>query len=111
DNGTTCGVDYSVSSDGFVRAPAHNACWHGYGFSGGDSGSIVDPTDFSLCGPGCVLSITGTVNASNLENAFAGYVFVGFGLNQLLGATGKGVITPTGTGIEISYQVSGPDVG
>jgi hypothetical protein len=54
-----------------------------------------------------VLSITGTVNAATPENNYAGLVDITFSLNQLLGATTRDTVVPTGTGITLTYAATG----
>lgn len=79
------------------------ACWHGYSFTGGDTGSAPLPADFAMCGAGCMLHITGTVGAATEANAYAGIVFMGFNVAQAAGAATKGTVTPTGTGLVVTY--------
>jgi hypothetical protein len=101
--GTTCGT-YAVSSNGFVTTPANDgACWHGGAFLGGDPGSTIMPKDFSACGAGCVLRMTGTVNAATAAENFLGNVFLGFNVAQDATSTPAGTVMPTGTGLIVAF--------
>jgi hypothetical protein len=82
-------------------------CWRGPASSGGDVTSSWAPKTFELCGPGCVLSITGTVNAATEENGYAGLVNVGVTLNQVLGSTSIDSVIPTGNGLTLTYAATG----
>jgi len=95
----SCDTDFSIGSDGFVRMLAHDACWHGYAMSGGDTLSSVSPTTWDTCGSSCQLSIIGTVSGSN----GTGYAYLGFYLNEPAGGATKGKVTPTGTGIKLTH--------
>ena len=64
--------------------------------------------NYSACGSSCMLTSTGTVNKATVDNSYAGFVLLGFSLNQAAGGTTKGTVTPTGTGIQLSYSVAGP---
>jgi hypothetical protein len=99
-----CGTTFSVGSDGFVRAPAvGGACWHGYASAGSDTLSMVMPKAFGMCGVDCMLRVTGTVAPATEENMYVGVAYLGFNLKQALGATAKMPVTPTGTGIAVTY--------
>lgn len=103
-----CGTAFSVDSAGFVRAPAAGgACWHGYASAGADSLSTVMPTAFGMCGADCMLNITGTVAPATEANSYAGVAYLGFNLKQQLGASAKMTVTPTGTGIAVTYGNAG----
>jgi hypothetical protein len=105
----TCGSTFAVTNDGFVLAPGASGCWHGYGFTGGDSGSLVGPTNFSTCGAGCLLRVTGTLGAATPANSYAGLAFVGFNVNQDAGTTAQKTITPAGTALQVTYtKAAGP---
>jgi hypothetical protein len=94
-----------VGSDGFVRAPAvGGACWHGYGFLGGDAGSIINPKDFSACGAGCQLTLSGTVNAGNQTNSYAGYAYLGFYVAEAPGTATHGTVTPKGSSLVVTWS-------
>jgi hypothetical protein len=82
-------------------------CWRGPATSSGDATSSWAPKTFELCGPNCVLSITGTVNAATEENGYAGLVGLSFSLNQLLGAMNRQSVVPTGTGVTLTYAATG----
>jgi hypothetical protein len=82
-------------------------CWRGPATSAGDATSTWAPKTFELCGPNCVLSITGTVNAATADNNYAGLVSLSFSLDQPLGATSRGTLTPTGTGVTLTYAATG----
>jgi hypothetical protein len=103
-----CPQTFTVSNVGYVRMPNKaGTCWRGPATSGGDATSSWTPKTFELCGPNCVLSITGTVNAATAENNYAGLVNLSFSLAQLLGATNRGDVTPTGTGLTLTYAATG----
>jgi hypothetical protein len=107
----TCDSVFSVSSDGYVRAPGASGCWHGYAFPGSDSGSVIAPTTFGMCGAGCMLRVSGTLGSATAANDYSGLVFVGFNLNQAAGTTTTGSVTPTGTSLQVTYtKVSGPSI-
>jgi hypothetical protein len=64
------------------------------------------PTSFGSCGAGCMLKFSGTVGAS-VAPSYAGVVYLGFNLNQTAGASAKGTVTPTGTGLAVQYTNTG----
>jgi hypothetical protein len=100
-----------VSADGFVRAPGASGCWHGYAYSGSDSGSVINPRNFSMCGAGCMLRVSGTLGPAIAANDYSGVAFVGFNLNQAMGSATLGRVTPTGTSLQVTYtKVSGPAI-
>jgi hypothetical protein len=108
----TCGDTYSVTDGGFVLMPGYaGACFHGYAYAGGDSGSVITPTSFATCGSGCQLLVNGTVNKADKSNSYAGAVYLGFNVNQAFGSSTQGTVAPTGTGIAITYTVSGTTPG
>jgi hypothetical protein len=110
-SGVTCDLAFTVSADGFVRAPGALGCWHGYAFTGCDVGSVVTPTSFAMCGTGCVLRTRGTLGPATAANAYAGAVFLGFNLNQATGSATAGTVTPRGTSLVVTYlKTSGPAV-
>ncbi|HEX5099737.1 MAG TPA: hypothetical protein VFV94_09570 [Polyangiaceae bacterium] len=98
-SGVTCDTDFSVARDGFVRMLAHDACWHGYAMSGGDTASSVYPKTWDNCGVYCQLSIIGTVSGTSST----GYAYLGFSVNQPAGGASAGTVTPTGQGIRIAH--------
>ncbi|HEY3500751.1 MAG TPA: hypothetical protein VGK73_38935 [Polyangiaceae bacterium] len=97
-----CPTAFTVGSDGYTWAPAVGQCWSGYAFTGGDADSYWTPEDFTDCGAGCQLRMTGQLNASS-----ASVVFVGFNLNQGAASPTKGSVTPAGTGVSVKYFASG----
>lgn len=103
----TCSAAFDVAADGFVRAPAAGgACWTGYPFGGGDTGSTIMPTSFMACGAPCMLKVSGMLNAANMANAYAGYAYLGFNLGQAAGATTMPAIMPKGTSITPTFTVT-----
>jgi hypothetical protein len=102
-----CDTAFAVGSDGFVRAPMlGGACWHGYATAGigtGDMESMIMPTSFGMCGPSCMLSISGTVGSATEANNYIGVAFLSFNANQAAGASAKGTVTPTGTNMIVRY--------
>ena len=106
-----CDATFMVATDGFVRAPGTSGCWHGYASAGGDTGSMVMPTSFAMCGMGCMLRATGTVGPATAANSYAGVMYMGFNVNQALGSTAVGTIAPTGTSLVVTFtKTSGPAV-
>ena len=104
--GVTCGAALEASADGFVRAPAAGGgCWHGYSFAGGDAGSTIAPKDFSACGTPCMLKMSGTVGAA-VAPSYAGVAYLGFNLGQDNGATTVPTVTPTGTGVTVTFSAT-----
>jgi hypothetical protein len=113
-SGVACDTAFSVGMDGFVRMPAKDgSCWHGYAYATGDSctsSGCTGMTTIQYCGgtatgfPMCkgMLSIAGTLNASTSANMYAGFVLIGFSLNEPAGGGTKGTVTPTGTGIVVT---------
>ena len=107
----SCGAAFEAGADGFIRAPGTTGCWHGYAYAGGDTGSMVMPTSFAMCGMGCMLRVTGTVGAATEANSYAGVAYLGFNVNQAAGASAVGTATPTGTSLQITYtKTAGPTV-
>jgi hypothetical protein len=103
-----CGAAFSIGMDGFVRAPAAaGACWHGYASAGGDTGSTIMPTMFATCGAGCMLASSGTVGPATEENSYAGTIYIGFNVGQAAGASTKGTVTPTGSGLTFTFTAPG----
>ena len=103
-----CPETFTVSNVGYVRMPSKSGtCWRGPATSSGDATSSWSPHSFELCGNGCVLSITGTVNAATEENGYAGLVGLHFGLSQPLGSTTRASVVPTGTGVTLTYAATG----
>jgi hypothetical protein len=99
-----------VTDGGFVLAPgASGSCWHGYAFAGGDTGSVIGPSSFGMCGPGCMLRATGTLGPATEANAYAGLAFVGFNINQEADSDTAATFTPLGTALEVTYiKTAGP---
>ncbi len=106
-SGNTCGAAFAVSSGGFVTAPAvAGACWHGYAFTGSDSGSALSPLNFSTCGTPCMLRISGTVGPATLANNYLGYAYLGINLGQDISTTGTPTITPAGSSLTVTFAAS-----
>ena len=104
---TTCGASFAAMPDGFVTMPAAGgACWHGYAFAGGDTGSTITPATFGTCGTPCALTMSGTVGAATMANAYAGVAFLGVNIAQASGSTTAGTIAPTGTGLTVTFTAS-----
>lgn len=94
---------FSVGNDGYVRTAAFGgACWFGYAFAGRDPQSELTPASFDDCGPGCELEVAGTVFPDP-----ASYAYLGFNLGQVVGSATADMVAPHGTGISISYTLSG----
>ncbi len=105
----SCDAAFSVGVDGFVRAPGTSGCWHGYASAGGDTGTMVMPTSFAMCGMNCMLRVTGTVGPATAANMYAGVMYMGFNVNQATGSTTAGTIAPTGTSLAVTFtKTSGP---
>jgi len=108
-NGTcsaACSATFEVAADGFVRAPAAGgACWRGYAFIGGDAGSTITPRDFSACGAPCTLKMQGTVGPA-VAPSYAGVAYLGFNLGQNAGSTTVPTVTPTGTGLTVTFSAT-----
>jgi hypothetical protein len=100
----TCDAAWAVGNDGFVKAPgAGTTCWHGYAFTGkSGTGSTIAPDSYKSCGAGCMICGKGEVAAS--ESAVA---FFGFNANQVPGMATPGSVTPTGTGLTVSFTKTG----
>jgi hypothetical protein len=98
-----CDPAFAVGNGGFVRAPmAGGACWHGYAFAGGDTGSTVMPADFKSCMSPCSLTSMGEVGPATEANSYAGTVFLGFSVGEPAGGGTKATVTPTGTSITVT---------
>jgi hypothetical protein len=97
----SCDASLTIASDGFVQMPAHDACWHGSAFSGGDTApaTSVYPETWDTCGASCQLAIIGTVAGGTGTT----YAYLGFYLNQAAGGTTKATVTPKGTALKITY--------
>jgi hypothetical protein len=103
-----CPETFTVSNVGYMRMPSKaGTCWNGPASSGGDATSSWSPKSFELCGPDCVLSITGNVNAATAENGYAGLVNLSVSLNQILGSASKDTVVPTGSGLTLTYAATG----
>lgn len=105
--GVTCDTAFKVGNDGFVRMPAKDgSCWHGYAYAVGDSATTVAycgqsaAKDFTACMGD--LSISGMLTASTADNMYAGYVLIGFSVNEPAGGGTKSTVTPTGTGLVVT---------
>jgi hypothetical protein len=106
----TCDAAFAVGADGFVRAPGVSGCWHGYAYSGGDTGStLTTMTSFAMCGMPCMLRVAGTLGPATAENAYIGSVYLGFNVAQPAGSTTFTTLTPTGTSLQVTYtKTAGP---
>jgi hypothetical protein len=105
--GTTtvsCGSTFAVGINGFVTMPAvGGGCWTGFASDGGDAGSTIAPGAFSTCGSPCMLTMTGTLNASNAANMYAGYSYLGFNIGQDSSGATTATVAPKGSGITVTY--------
>jgi hypothetical protein len=105
--GTTtvsCGSTFQVGDNGYVTMPAvGGGCWTGFASDGGDAGSTIMPGAFSTCGAGCMLTMTGTLNASNAANSYAGYSYLGFNIGQDSGGATVAAVTPKGSGVTVTF--------
>lgn len=101
--GTVCTAPWDVNSSGFVRAQAMGgACWSGYAFAGADMlGSMATPTNFEECGMPCMLCFGGTVVKND---DYASTAFIGFNIGQPASGGTEGSITPTGTGLTVTFS-------
>jgi len=106
-SGNTCGAAFAVTSGGFITAPAvAGACWHGYAFTGSDSGSALSPLNFGSCGTPCTLQITGTVGPATAANNYLGYAYLGINLGQDISTTGTPTVTPAGSSVTVTFAAS-----
>jgi hypothetical protein len=117
--GITCDTAFAVGMDGFVRVPAKDgSCWHGYAYGTGNgctaSGCTADTT-ISYCGDATatnftkcmgMLSISGTLEAA-VDPDYAGYVLIGFSLNEAVGGGTKGTVTPKGASLVVTGAAAG----
>jgi hypothetical protein len=106
----TCEATFTVTMDGFMRAPVSGGgCWHGYAFGGGDTTSTVTfpggGMDFSKSMG--MLKLSGTVGAATEENNYAGNVYFGVNLNQAASSSAKATVTPTGASLVVSFSGAG----
>src|SRR5450631_521684 len=100
----SCGSAFEVGINGFVTMPAvGGGCWTGFASDGGDAGSTIMPGSFSTCGSPCMLTMTGTLNASNMANSYAGYSYLGFNVGQDSGGTAVAAVTPKGSGVTVTF--------
>jgi hypothetical protein len=81
-------------------------CWSGFASDGGDAGSTIMPGAFSTCGDPCMLTMTGTLNASNSGNSYAGYSYLGFNIGQDNAGGTAAAVVPKGSGITVVYTNS-----
>jgi hypothetical protein len=98
---TQCGSAFAVQNDGFVSTPSLTGCWSGYASAGGDASSTIMPKDFSMCGAGCMLKMTGTLGA--IVGSTYPYAYLGFNVGQPSGGAAATTVTPTGTGIKVAF--------
>ncbi|HEY7374012.1 MAG TPA: hypothetical protein VIF57_17760 [Polyangia bacterium] len=106
-SGSTCGATFDVQANGFVTAPAQGgACWHGYAFAGGDTGSTISPPDFGSCGSPCMLKMTGTIGAATAANSYAGNAYLAFNIGQEATGSTATQIVPKGTSLTFTFAAS-----
>jgi hypothetical protein len=102
-SGAACGSSFAVSAVGFVSMPAvGGGCWSGFASDGGDAGSTIAPGAFSACGMPCMLTMTGTLNAS-VSPSYAGYSYLGFNIGQDNAGGTAAAVTPQGSGITVTF--------
>jgi hypothetical protein len=105
--GTTsvsCGSTFAVGINGYVTMPAvGGGCWTGFASDGGDAGSTIMPGPFSSCGANCMLTMTGTLNASNAANSYAGYSYLGFNIGQDSSGGTATAVKPKGSGVTVTF--------
>ena len=93
----TCDTAFAVGMDGFVRMPAKDgSCWHGYAYGTGNSctaTACTGMTTISYCPPD---------GAAATSPDYAGFVLIGFSVNEPAGGGTKGTVKPTGTGIVVT---------
>ena len=100
---TSCTSSFAASPVGFVTMPAvGGGCWSGFASDGGDTGSTIMPGAFSACGMPCMLTMTGTLNASVSPN-YAGYSYLGFNIGQDNAGGAAAAVTPQGSGITVTF--------
>jgi len=105
--GTTCPTTFMIASNGWAQAPgASGSCWHCFAFAGGDAGSTITPKDFSACGAGCMLKMSGTVGPATAANSYAGTAFVGFSVGQDPSGTPPATITPKGSSVTVTFTAT-----
>ncbi len=98
-----CGSAFAVSAVGFVSMPAvGGGCWTGFASDGGDAGSTIMPGPFSACGSPCMLTMTGTLNAS-VSPDYAGYSYLGFNVAQDNAGGAATTVAPKGSGITVTF--------
>jgi hypothetical protein len=61
------------------------------------------PGTFSSCTMPCMLTMTGTLNASTMANSYAGYSYLGFNIGQDSVGGAATTVTPKGSGITVTY--------
>jgi hypothetical protein len=109
--GVSCDTTFKVGADGFVRMPTKDGgCWHGYAYGSGSKATTVSfcgdatATNFTKCMG--MLSITGTLEES-IEPDYAGYVLIGFSVNEAQGGGTKGTVTPKGASLVVTGTAAG----
>lgn len=91
-----CEDAFTVGSSGFVSAPGSGgACWQGYAWASAtpEGESTITPEDFSDCGGGCKLCVSGTVAPTE---DFSGVGMLGLNINQLASSSSTGKTEVTG---------------
>ncbi len=98
-----CTPAFAVSATGFVTMPVKSGtCWAGYAYTFGDTygTTFLPATPTSLMSMGNIVAVSGT------NYSFAG---LAFNLGQTnAGGTTNTSVTPTGTGLTITYTASVP---
>ena len=106
---SSCPTTFDVAANGYAQTPSKAGCWHGYAFSYTETptcGSTISPMNFSACTMPCTLMTSGTVNSATAANSYCGVVGVGFNIGQDASASTGSNVTPTGTGINVSFTES-----
>src|SRR6185503_3791995 len=73
---------------------------------GGDTGSIIKPSNFQACGTPCTLRMMGTVGPATAANNYAGIAYLGFAIGQGVGTSTPSKIAPTGSSLTITFTAS-----
>lgn len=101
---STCGSAWNVDEGGYITSPG-TSCWQGHAWTtAAGATSTVYPADFSACGTPCSLCAYGSVGA---ELDFSSVGILAMNLNQAPGDTVLGTVSPTGSGVTVSFSNPG----